>query len=285
MSAEAHTVETTPTRQGIAQMLTRSDLRSEHERALFRNYVYAVGACAVVTAIATPLLRVFDPPNIVMLYLLTVLLIAMRWGHGPGVMSAFLSVALFDFFFVPPRFSFTVHDKQYLFTFAVMLAVAWITARLSADLQRQAFLATTRERQAHALYEMARELAGAHTLVQVDHVVNRILHNTLHTESVILELRADGTLAPASGALPSWVDTTSASLASSEASVADLASQTPTTYFPLIASGHAYGVLAVRSSDESGAILRENAELLDTTASLVSIVMERLEAPSRQKSG
>ena len=84
--------------------------------------------------IATPLREVLDLTNIVMLFLLTVLLVAARLGRGPAVLAAFLSVALFDVYFVPPRFSFTVHDTQYLVTFAVMLAVALVTGQLTAGL-------------------------------------------------------------------------------------------------------------------------------------------------------
>jgi two-component system sensor histidine kinase KdpD len=60
--------------------------------------------------IATPLREHFDLANIVMLFLLTVVLVAVRLGRGPAVAAAFLSVAAFDFFFVPPRFSFAVSD-------------------------------------------------------------------------------------------------------------------------------------------------------------------------------
>ena len=53
---------------------------------------------------------------------------SVRYGRGPAVLAAFLSVAAFDFFYVPPRFSFAVSDVQYLLTFAVMLVVAWSSA-------------------------------------------------------------------------------------------------------------------------------------------------------------
>ena len=71
-----------------------------------RRYLAAVIVCAVTTAVATPLLEFLDPANIVMLFLLAVFLSALKLGRGPAVVSAFLGVALFDFFFVPPRFSF-----------------------------------------------------------------------------------------------------------------------------------------------------------------------------------
>ena len=66
----------------------------------------------------------FELANIVMLFLLARGIVAVRFGRGPAVLAAFLSVAAFDFFFVPPRLSFAVTDVQYLLTFAVMLVSA-----------------------------------------------------------------------------------------------------------------------------------------------------------------
>jgi two-component system sensor histidine kinase KdpD len=95
-----------------------------------------------------------------MIFLLTVFLVARFLGRGPAVVTAFLSLALFDVIFVPPRFSFAVTDIQYLVTFAVMLTVGLVTAGLTAGLQQQAEAARERELQAQGLYELARELAG-----------------------------------------------------------------------------------------------------------------------------
>jgi two-component system sensor histidine kinase KdpD len=87
------------------------------------RYAWAVGACVATTLLTLPMLKLFDLANIVMLFLLCVVLIAVKFGRGPSVLAAFVSVASFDFFFVPPRFSFAVSDVQYVVTFAVMLGV------------------------------------------------------------------------------------------------------------------------------------------------------------------
>ena len=86
----------------------------------------------ITTLVATALLPYFDLANIVMLFLLTVVLVGIRFGRGPAVLAAFVSVAAFDFFCVPPRLSFAVSDAQYLLTFAVMLAVALIIGQMTA---------------------------------------------------------------------------------------------------------------------------------------------------------
>lgn len=95
-------------------------------------YLGAILACALVTAVAKSLTAWVAQANIDMLFLLAVFLVAWRLGRGPAMLAAFLSVALFDFFFVPPYFSLNVEDSQYLISFAVMLAVALITGQLAA---------------------------------------------------------------------------------------------------------------------------------------------------------
>ena len=82
------------------------------------RYVWAVVASLATALVTTPLLPYLDLANIVMLFLLSLVLVAVRFGRGPAVASTVVSVAAFDFFFVPPRFTFAVSDAQYLVTFA-----------------------------------------------------------------------------------------------------------------------------------------------------------------------
>ncbi len=124
------------------------------------NYLWTLLACIATTLLATPLRLYFDLANIVMLFLLVVVLIAVRFGRGPAVLAAFVSVASFDFFFVPPRFSLAVSDVQYLFTFVVMLAVALIIGQMTAGLRYQARVASYREERARVLYEFARDMSS-----------------------------------------------------------------------------------------------------------------------------
>ena len=112
--------------------------------------------------LATPLLDVFELTNIVMLFLLAVVFVALRYGRGPAVLAAFLTVAAFDFFFVPPRFTFSVSDAQYLLTFGVMLVVALVIGQLTAGLKFQARVATLREdARARAVRDVARPVRRA----------------------------------------------------------------------------------------------------------------------------
>ena len=77
--------------------------------------------CAATTWVSHQRLPYFDLANIVMVFLLSVVGVAVWQGRGPVVLAAFVNVAAFDFFFAAPRLSFAVSDVQYLLTFAVML--------------------------------------------------------------------------------------------------------------------------------------------------------------------
>lgn len=260
----------------IGKLLTSSDSRSAQG-----GYGWALAACVLTTLLATPLLGHLELSNIVMLFLLTVLLVAVRFGRGPAVLAAFLSVALFDFFFVPPRLSFTVHDAQYLVTFAVMLAVALITGQLAAGLRREASAASLRERQTRALYEMARDLAGALTLEQVSDSVRAFLSDSFGLDTVLLLPDAEGNLGPV--ALPDSklrIERQFARIALDRGEPVEDYTLSGyghgAGYFPLKAPMKVRGVVMFVPHERNPEAVREQKPLLATLSSLVAIAVERL---------
>ncbi len=119
--------------------------------------------CAIATIALTPVATQLALANIAMLYLLIVVFVASSLGQRAATVTCFFSVALFDFFFVPPRFSFAVDDAQYLVTFAVMLAVALVISRLTMGLRRNAAQARLRETRTLELYNFVQVLNGTLT--------------------------------------------------------------------------------------------------------------------------
>ena len=99
--------------------------------------------------------------NLVMVYLLGVMLVATRFGRGPSLLASALSVGAFDFFFVPPEYTFAVTDIRYIVTFSVMLLVGAVISTLAANLRTQARVAGYREKRAASLYAISRALAAA----------------------------------------------------------------------------------------------------------------------------
>jgi len=256
--------------------------RSTASGSSVKHYVFAVLACGLTTLVATPLREHLELANTVMLFLLTVALIAVRLGKGPAILASFLSVVLFDFFFVPPRLSFAVSDGRYLVTFAVMLAVALIIGQLTTGLRRQAEEASRREQQTRALYELAEELAGALSLEQVVQATRHFFRHHLGTEAVLLLPDGEGTLVawPADGSQALIVESHVARTvhdSGEPAAFGGLGSGNDQPwYFPLRGSTRNRGVLAVAPGSMRGAPGNDNRPLLETASALVATAVERL---------
>lgn len=134
------------------------------------KYFWALAQVLVCTTLAKLVLPYLELSNVIMIFLLGVVTIAMNCGRGPSILSSILSVAAFDFFFVPPFLTFAVSDTQYLITFLVMLVVALIISQLTVTTRQQANTARLKEMRTAALYSMSRELASSvdkQTLIEI----------------------------------------------------------------------------------------------------------------------
>ncbi len=99
--------------------------------------------------------------NLVMVYLLAVVAVAMRHSQGAAIFASVLSVLSFDFFCVTPYMTFAVSDAEYILTFAVMLAVSLTISTLTVKLRKQATVAIERENRTQSLFRLSRGLGGA----------------------------------------------------------------------------------------------------------------------------
>ena len=152
--------------------------RINNERlTVWKSYIWACAVPVLVSAACFPLLNVLDIANIVMLFLLEVFLCALWLGKRASLIAAILSVLLFDLIFVPPRFALVTSTLEHLITLAVMLLVAVVTGQLTATILAQNRALTVSEEQASALYQMARELAGAVDREQVEAIAKQYPNN------------------------------------------------------------------------------------------------------------
>ncbi|MEF3312128.1 DUF4118 domain-containing protein [Paenibacillus sp. GYB004] len=132
-----------------------------HTKHDLRPYITTALLIAGMTILIQPFGLAFDLANISLIYLLPVLLNAVVWGLRPAFFAAFLGVLSFDFFFVPPVLSFTVADLRYLFSFAVYIAVAVLTASLAARLKQQVLYSKQKEKQTATLYALSKQISSA----------------------------------------------------------------------------------------------------------------------------
>jgi two-component system, OmpR family, sensor histidine kinase KdpD len=129
------------------------------QRVRLAGYAWAVGIIALTSGLARLLRPYLQITDVAMLFLLAVVVVAYRHRRGPALVASILSIAAFDFGFVPPYRTFEVSDSAYLLTFAVMLAVALTMSQLTARIGEQAEEAQDRERQTAALYALSRDLS------------------------------------------------------------------------------------------------------------------------------
>src|ERR1700676_445168 len=255
-----------------------------NDRRKFKRlrYLWAALACVAVTLLSVPLAAQFDRSNIVAIFILTVVLVAVRLGRGAAALAAVLSVCSFDFFFVPPRFSFAVSDVQYLLTFGIMLAVGLITGQLTAGLRFQARVASHREERAGSLYEIARDLSGAMQIDQVIKISRESIERTFRANAALLLPNAAGQLTPASSRPGTSlnVDIGIAQWAFDRGQPAGFGTDTlpgsEVLYIPLRAPIRARGVLAVKAQNRRLLRIPEQRQLLDTFAALIAIALERV---------
>ncbi|HEY1129006.1 MAG TPA: DUF4118 domain-containing protein [Roseateles sp.] len=263
---------------------TEGNLAWERLAEQWRRYLGAALVCAATTAVSWPLSTWFDLSNIVMLFLLAVVGVALHWGRGPSVLASFLSVGFFDFFFVAPQLSFAISDAQYLLTFVVMLAVGLITGQLTAHLRYQATVSAEREARSRALFELTRELSGALQADQVVESAQANLSRELHGPALVLALGVDEQLKMP--ALPPQLDQQdppdlgTARWALDHGQAAGLATDTlPGSnwfYLPLQAPMRARGVLALRPRELATVMQPERRAQLDTYASIIGQALERV---------
>jgi two-component system, OmpR family, sensor histidine kinase KdpD len=126
----------------------------------WREYLLAAAVVGLCTAVSIALRSVLNPVNLVMFFLLGVAGIAMRSSLRVALAASFLSVAAFDFFCVPPYYTFAVSDYEYAVTFLVMLFVAVVISTRTVHIRMQAAHAAEREARTQALYRLTKELAG-----------------------------------------------------------------------------------------------------------------------------
>ncbi|HSN19027.1 MAG TPA: DUF4118 domain-containing protein, partial [Usitatibacter sp.] len=245
------------------------------------RYVWTALASLATAAIALALYPHFELATVVLLFILTVVLIAVRWGRGPAIFAAVIDVAMVDFFFVPPRFSFGFADPHYLLTFIVMLASGVVVGQLAGNLRFQARVASHRERRARTLYEFARDLAKLQTTSQVIETAEEFMSRHFRARVSVLVPDATGMLvSPTGSGMSNPFDSTAAQWAFDQAQQAGAGTDTLAgneyLFLPLKSPTKTRGVLAVRPERTRDLFIPEQRHQFEIFAALVATTLERV---------
>jgi two-component system sensor histidine kinase KdpD len=249
----------------------------------YLSYVYALTGVVMATVVDRFLFGWLATVNLVMVYLLVMVVVAVRYGRGPSILSAITGVAAFDYFFVPPYYSFGVSDTQYLVTLAVMLVVGLTLSTLTVTVRQQALLAKDRERNTDTLYRMTREQAVSATKEHVLEISVKHISQVFECLVAVLLPDENGKLRPVEG-LP-----TSFQLDASEFGVAQwvfmnkqMAGMGTATlpgakalYLPLLGSKGPIGSIGVLPSTPQILLKQEQKHFLETFVNQMALAMER----------
>jgi two-component system sensor histidine kinase KdpD len=254
-------------------------------------YARAAVVTLAITALCAVLYPYIERTNLVMLYLLGTVLAAARFGRGPSVLAAVLSVALFDFLFVPPRYSFAVSDTQYLITFAVMLATGLIISTLAARGRRQANVARARERRAAELYALSRELARSRDVGELANILRRHLLAGIDGDAAVLLPDAEGRIQDPERFCARGASEARYPVPGNDLGIAqwtydhrekaghgtDTLASADAIFLPLNALKRCIGVVALRPKDAHQLDIPEQMHLIESLVNQTAIAMERVQ--------
>ncbi|MEO7432102.1 MAG: sensor histidine kinase KdpD [Dokdonella sp.] len=283
----------------------RAPQRTFHRNSQWPAYLKSIAVVAAATLVCSQMTGRFERTNIVMIYLLGTVLVAARFGRGPSILASILSVALFDFLFVPPQYSFTVSDTQYAITFGVMLGTALLISNLATRGRRQASVARQRERRTAELYALSREMSRRRTLDELSKFLCRHVLASVDGEAVVLLPDADGRIQDPTHFCDRGNERAAASLARypvpgndlgiaqwawDHRQKAGLATDTLASagaiFFPLNALKRCIGVLALRPLEARQLQIPEQMHLLEALVNQAAVAMERVQlAAAAQEAG
>jgi two-component system sensor histidine kinase KdpD len=245
------------------------------------GFAWAAALVGVATGVAYLGRTVVAPADLVMFYLLVIMIVAVAFGRGPSLLASALSVAAYDFFFVPPYFTFAVSDTRHLLTFAMMFAVGVLISGLTLRLRREEQHAREREARTAALYALSRELGTALDEAEAAQVLARHGAELFESGAAVL-------LASPTGALTETARRGEVPFDAAEQGVArwvlehgrpaglgtDTLPGARVTCLPLCSGPNALGVLALAPRTARGLQL-ENRDLLEAFLRQGSLAIER----------
>ncbi|MEO8613007.1 MAG: DUF4118 domain-containing protein, partial [Chloroflexota bacterium] len=178
-----------PSQPPVTQTLL--GMRNPIQWKLYLRAFIVVAICSVIAGLVFPFL---ESANVVMIYLVGIVVVAVWYGRGPSVLASLLSVLAYDFLFVPPHLTLAVSDTQYFITFGVLLLVGLTISTMTTRIKEQAEIARERERRTASLYSMSREFANNSSADALADVAIEHIHDVFDSQVILFLPGSDGEL-------------------------------------------------------------------------------------------
>ncbi|MBP2560035.1 two-component system sensor histidine kinase KdpD [Neorhizobium galegae] len=252
-----------------------------------KPYVKSTIFVALAIVAGAALDQTLDVRNLALVFLMAVLAAAVRGGLGPGLFASVTGALSFNFFFLEPRYTFTVQDPESLVALFFYLGVAIVASNLTAAVQRQAAAARQRARTTEDLYLFSKKLAGTGTLDDVLWATAFQIASMLKVRVVIL-LPENGSIAVKAGYPPddTLVD---ADIAAAKwawehnrpaGRAADTLPGAKRLYLPMRTGREAVGVIGLDNDKQGPLLTPEQQRLFDALADQAALAIERIQLVS-----
>lgn len=247
----------------------------------WRIYGVTIGMVVIATLINFLLQPWLSTSNLIMVYLLGVTLVALFGRTGPAVLVSILSVLAYDFFFIPPFFSFAVTDIQYFFTLVVMLIVTQVISHLTIITRRQAASARFIEHQTAALHSLSRQLASTRGTDKLAEISTRYIADVFNCKVTIFLPENNHLVIRSQYGIHEELNTKEFSIAQWVYELGQMAGLGTDTlsfsnalYVPLLASQGTIGVLRIQPLQIKQLFTPEQLRLLESCAHQIALALE-----------
>ena len=155
-------------------------------------WLATIGMVAAAALICVPLQTIILPANLSLIFLPAVLFSALRYGLLSSILASLLGELVWNFFFLPPRFSFTIDDPQDFLAFVLSLIVSLVVSNLAASEKRQRETVRARAEATSRLYAFSQEIAAIASLDPLLAVASQAIGTMLDCDVAIVHKSDDG---------------------------------------------------------------------------------------------
>ncbi|HUL43610.1 MAG TPA: sensor histidine kinase KdpD [Bacteroidota bacterium] len=246
------------------------------------QYAIAIGLVALVAASCFPFSAVIGYQTVSLLLLLLIALLPLRFGVGPIIAAAVLSALVWDYFFIPPFFTFAIHEVRDVLMVIIYFAIAIVAGVLTVRVRNRERAVRLREERTSALYALTNDLSVANTQEEVVAACVKNIRKYFGAEVAIFLSTLEGdfvnmphpksTFSPGEKELsvPAWVHW-------NERKAGKFTNTLPfaeATYFPLVGPRYPMGVIGIRNPSGQRFTIDQET-LLENFISQITLALDR----------
>ena len=223
--------------------------------------------------------------SISLVFLMAVLAAAIAWGLLPALAACVFSVLAYNFFFLPPLYTFTIADPENVVALFFFLLVAVIVSNLTAAGRRQIVSARARAKTTAELYAFSRKLAGIGTLDDLLWATVYQVASMLRVRTVLLLPKPDATSLDVASAYPPEDQLDEADMAAARwcwehnhptGRGSDTLPGGKWLFLPLRTGSGAVGVIGIERDMPGPLLTPDERRLLDALADQAAVAIERI---------